>query len=63
MAAPSQIAHYQITSKVGEGGMGAVYRAIDAKLHRDVAIKVLPAAFAADSARMVHKTPHSYARA
>jgi serine/threonine protein kinase len=44
MTPPSQIAHYRITSKFGEGDMGVVYRAI-AKLNRDVAIKVLPPAF------------------
>jgi serine/threonine protein kinase len=40
------IAHYRITSKLGEGGMGTVYRATDTKLNREAAIKILPDGFA-----------------
>ena len=43
---------YQVTAKIGEGGMGEVYRARDTKLDRDVALKVLPEAFTADSDRL-----------
>jgi len=43
---------YEITAQIGAGGMGEVYRAIDTKLKRQVAIKILPPAFAADQDRL-----------
>src|SRR5262245_27349486 len=52
MTPQQSIAHYRITAKIGEGGMGAVYRATDTKLNRDVAIKMLPESFAGDADRL-----------
>ena len=43
---------YQVTAKIGQGGMGEVYRARDTKLDRDVALKVLPQAFTDDPDRL-----------
>ena len=48
----SLVGPYRIDSLLGVGGMGEVYRARDTKLNRDVAIKILPAAFATDPERL-----------
>jgi eukaryotic-like serine/threonine-protein kinase len=52
LVAGTKLGRYEIRSKIGEGGMGQVYRAFDPKLNREVAIKVLPAAFAEQKDRL-----------
>jgi serine/threonine protein kinase len=46
------LSHYEVLEKIGEGGMGEVYLAKDTKLDREVAIKVLPAAFSENKERL-----------
>ncbi|MGH9175939.1 MAG: protein kinase domain-containing protein, partial [Vicinamibacterales bacterium] len=52
LSAGTRLGPYEIQSALGAGGMGEVYRARDTKLRRDVAIKILPEAFAADPDRI-----------
>ena len=52
LAPGTSLGPYRVTAKIGEGGMGEVYRARDTKLDRDVALKVLPEAFTQDPDRL-----------
>jgi eukaryotic-like serine/threonine-protein kinase len=56
LSAGDRLGPYAIETALGAGGMGEVYRARDCKLGRDVAIKILPELFAADSERVARFT-------
>src|SRR5579862_7395203 len=52
LSAGTKLGSYEVLAQIGAGGMGEVYQAHDSKLGRDVAIKVLPVAFAHDPERL-----------
>ena len=56
LLAGTRLGPYEILAAIGSGGMGEVYRARDSNLRRDVALKILPAAFAADPERRARFT-------
>ena len=56
MSPGTRLGVYEITAPIGEGGMGQVFRARDTRLDRDVAIKILPEAFAHDADRLARFT-------
>ena len=64
LASGARLGSYDVLAPIGAGGMGEVYRARDTRLKRDVALKVLPEAFASDPVPMArfHREPGVYFR-
>jgi hypothetical protein len=59
LAAGTRLGHYTVSALIGEGGMGQVWQATDTQLNQQVALKILPDAFAADSDRLARFTPEA----
>jgi len=60
LAPGERLGVYEVLSALGAGGMGEVYRALDTKLNRDVALKILPDAFAHDAERVARFTREAH---
>ncbi len=52
LTAGTRLGHYEVTALIGEGGMGQVWQATDTQLNCQVALKILPGAFASDPDRL-----------
>ena len=62
LSAGTRLGHYDVTALLGEGGMGQVWQATDTQLNRQVALKILPDAFADDAERLARFQREAKAR-
>ena len=58
----TRLGHYDVTALLGEGGMGQVWQATDTQLNREIALKILPDAFADDAERLARFQREAKAR-